>query len=137
MEPAAEAEEDDEEEGSSKDAGDNENENDESSSSRTVLKKDNAEFSVRVEKDRSNRFVARHQLLEIHVGFFSIRFQRAVPLTLPVIFHFRFDYLLQQTEIFAHFMQNSQSSTKTAGGKPKGRPRKDKGDKKQLAVTGE
>lgn len=34
----------------------------------------------------------------------------------------RFDYLLQQTEIFSHFMQNSQSGKPT--GKPKGRPRK-------------
>ncbi|XP_003747940.1 chromatin-remodeling complex ATPase chain Iswi [Galendromus occidentalis] len=102
--PAADPEED-EEESSSKDATpDNENENDESSSSRTGQKKDNAEFNVRVEKDRSNRF----------------------------------DYLLQQTEIFAHFMQNSQAGNKGGGGKPKGRPRKDKGEKKdKQAVTGD
>lgn len=57
VDPAAE----DEEESSSKDAeAENDNENDESSSSRTGQKKDNAEFNVRVEKDRSNRCAIAH-----------------------------------------------------------------------------
>lgn len=52
----------------------------------------------------------------------------------------RFDYLLQQTEIFAHFMTTNQKKdgSSTAGGTAGGTPKKSKGrPRKPKAETGD
>lgn len=46
----------------------------------------------------------------------------------------RFDYLLRQTEIFAHFMSNNTRDKQPSPIKKAGRPRKDKGDQAKPAT---